>query len=689
MRRTLTLAALAAGGLLAAGASAPAALAADDCPNAAVRAQQMHASNLPNCFAFERITPNNKNGAFVQADAPMLADGSRVAVWSNVALFADDRNAAQQLGTATRGPDGWKIDILSNAPDWGQRRVTISTDGALWRARSEDYRTLLYATNHPLADGDGGGSPAALTNTSDLYLSRPVGPHVWVTAPASGSVPAGTQAGTTPRFWAADPDLKRVVFDTSRVLDPAVDSTSRPHLWLYEDGRPLDVVDRLPDGSVSTATQALSGTSADRQAAVRSSRDARRIVFVSSALHGGQHLYARIDAGLPSARTVLVSANAAGTPCSTAPTFGHITQDGRYVRFRCDAQLTPDAPTSGGMYVRDLDAGTVAYDDPQADRGPVVTYRFGEEWTRPEGTYRVDQSTLVPRQIYRTDLATNVRECVSCPLTGSPTVEPKYGGLPIGLGGGSGVTPEGLVTPDGEVVFVTAQALVPEDTNSFDDVYMWKDGRHFLISTGTAGNHVQFGGVSLDGTTITFSTTSSLVPDDRDGSSRDIYAAVRNGGFLWSGDGDECTSGCQGPAQLPAASTAPLSVGFVDAGNLDEHEETPIAVSGSRSVRGTSLKVKVRIPQAGRVTVSGSGLRATTRTLKRATTATMTVRLSTRAQRTLRRKGTVKVKGTVRFAAAEGPAQSKRVNLTFRQKTKKKQGSSRGVAPAPNGKVAR
>jgi hypothetical protein len=680
MRHAWTVAALAAGGLLAAGVAAPAAMAADDCPNAAVRAQQAHASSLPYCMAYERITPNDKNGAYLKADSPLKPDGSAVSVWSTVQLSDDDTGGLQQLGTAHRGADGWTIHMLSNSPEWGQRRVSSTVDVAWWLGLSEDFGTLLYRTNYPLAPGDDGGS--GFTNTPDFYLSRPDRPHLWVTAPVSGTVPTGAQTGSTPRIWRGSPDMERIVFDTTRVLDPDADATVRQHIWLFREGARLEAIDRLPDGSLSTATQVLSGTQADALAGARASKALESIVFLSSAWHGNQHVYARVGAGTPEARTVLVSADATGTPCPVAPTFDHVTENGRFVRFTCAAQLTPEAPPTGGAYVRDLVDGSVTYDEPAADRGsPAVRYRITGDWTRPEGTYRLERTgSGAAQQLYRTDLSTNVRECVSCPTDGStPTASSQVGGGSLGISGGAGITAENHVTPEGDVVFQTDQRLVPEDTNGMNDVYLWKDGRHHLLTTGTTVGDAQLGGVSLDGSTITIATVSSLVPEDQDRGARDIYAIVRGGGFLRSGAASECEVGCQGPAILPPAVIVPLSIGFAGGEHAEDDGDRvdPIVVSGSRSVRGSSVKVKVRVPGAGRVSLSGSGLRAVSRSLKRASSATLTVKLSARSQRLLKRRSSLRLRLTVRYASATGGTQSKRVTLTFRRKATKRKAASR------------
>jgi hypothetical protein len=113
------------------------------------------------------------------------------------------------------------------------------------------------------------------------------------------------------------------------------------------------------------------------------------------------------------------------------------------------------------------------------------------------------------------------------------------------------------ITDNGQaVVFSTSEGLVPRDGNGATDVYMWKNGRVSLISSGAAGNSVsEFGEFAIDrsGQDIYFVTAEALSPSDGD-AVRDVYDARVGGGFSFAGK-----ETCQGEACQPAGPAAPSS----------------------------------------------------------------------------------------------------------------------------------
>jgi hypothetical protein len=99
-------------------------------------------------------------------------------------------------------------------------------------------------------------------------------------------------------------------------------------------------------------------------------------------------------------------------------------------------------------------------------------------------------------------------------------------------------------------------------------------------------------------------------------------------------------------------------------------------VSGVRTVRGSKATVKVKVPAGGAVRVSGPGLQPASKTAKKAGSVAVVVRLSARAQRTLKRRHVVKVKATVRFTPTQGKVQSVGISMTFKTATATKKGRS-------------
>jgi hypothetical protein len=79
--------------------------------------------------------------------------------------------------------------------------------------------------------------------------------------------------------------------------------------------------------------------------------------------------------------------------------------------------------------------------------------------------------------------------------------------------------------------FTTSESLLPEDANGKLDVYESWHGTLGLVSPGDLPVRADFAGVSRDGRSAMFATNADLVPADRDGGARDLYAARLGGGF--------------------------------------------------------------------------------------------------------------------------------------------------------------
>ena len=84
---------------------------------------------------------------------------------------------------------------------------------------------------------------------------------------------------------------------------------------------------------------------------------------------------------------------------------------------------------------------------------------------------------------------------------------------------------ERRATPDGDAyAFSTNDQLVAADTDSASDAYVWRDGVHELVSTGTSTNSYARA-LSADGTRAVFSTADALTSADTD-TSEDFYVSA-------------------------------------------------------------------------------------------------------------------------------------------------------------------
>ena len=116
------------------------------------------------------------------------------------------------------------------------------------------------------------------------------------------------------------------------------------------------------------------------------------------------------------------------------------------------------------------------------------------------------------------------------------------------------------VSDDGDaIVFTTSEALSPGDGNGEPDIYLWRAGRVFLISTGSVGSaainvekHTPANiAISGSGRDIYFETPGALTPSDGDAAG-DVYDARIGGGFSFAAAA--VCSGEDGACQLHSSS---------------------------------------------------------------------------------------------------------------------------------------
>jgi hypothetical protein len=138
-------------------------------------------------------------------------------------------------------------------------------------------------------------------------------------------------------------------------------------------------------------------------------------------------------------------------------------------------------------------------------------------------------------EIYRYDANAHNLVCASCRQgKGGASAEAE---LLTYTGVLAGAPVEGMgevlnVTEDGSrVLFETREALVLGDTDGFNDVYEWHDGKVSLVSSGHSQSNDYLYAMTGDGRNVFFTTGDRLVSGDLTGESGSIYDARIGGGF--------------------------------------------------------------------------------------------------------------------------------------------------------------
>ncbi len=315
------------------------------------------------------------------------------------------------------------------------------------------------------------------------------------------------------------------------------------------------------------------------------------------------------------------------------------------------------------------------------------------------------------REFYRYAAATGDLNCVSCNPTGTPSSSnPSLTNSEIlSLAAGSGrspILPRNLSADGNRVFFQTPDPLVSRDTNGIggcaigrglqdpcQDVYEWEamgtgscnsasanGGCLYLLSAGQSAQSAFFADASADGGHAFIYENTPLVASDQD-QLYDIYDVVVDGGLAAQHQapvppcsGDACHGDPTPPSVLPVAG----SVTFAGPGNAPARPGVSVTakpkVTSSKTVRGSSGVLSVKVPSRGRVRVSGPGLRAASVAAGKAGTFKVKVVLSAKARRAWQKAHVLRVRAKVVFAPSSGASATATVTLTFRTVTTKKKG---------------
>jgi sugar lactone lactonase YvrE len=313
------------------------------CPNEAFRTG--FSANLPECRAYELVTPPNKDSA--QPDKSTGGNGAGELGLDET--LKDNRAAADTEGNGN-GLVFRAEDVLPGSPGAGQDYVTTRGSGG-WSSQNVFPPTDYYGNQCPttlLVGARGGAFSEDLSKTivtlqsagqpcgvdPELVSGEPRGPgleNLFVRDNATGTyqlidvTPEGV-APATPSLLGESPDFTRIVFSEQAQLTP---------------GAPAGVVDvyEWSAGHVVLATVLPDGTPVPGSFAGISA-DGSRVFFTA-----GGGLYARVDGS----ETVRLDASQAGG-AGGGGTFRKASHDGSVVLFSADASagLTSDTVPGSG-----------------------------------------------------------------------------------------------------------------------------------------------------------------------------------------------------------------------------------------------------------------------------------------------------------------------------------------------------
>jgi DNA-binding beta-propeller fold protein YncE len=678
---------------------------------------------LPNGRSWEQVTPVDKNDTEVQNEDSVgtgqpisIASPSGDAIAYGVAgsYPGADSNTRLSIFMSSRLPTSWETIGLNPPRD---PPAVLATQDVV--RVSEDLTHALVFSTRVLAPG----AQAGATNVYRVDAARKTYQFVLTLA----------DPNEVETFWflrGGSRDFGHLLLQSDQQLTPDA-SAGATHLYEWSAAAGLRQADVLPDGSSSPGTV----RHADSKQLQMSRDGSRIVFQTSGELYlridGTTTIPVSVsqrpgDPDTPLAvgiyklsrdgSTVIFTASCgpAGAICLTDDArpdredyysydiaTGHLTN--LTAGIHAGAPSDPQASTAVGVYAASDDGSTVYFglramanaDHSASTPDRLYVARHGEVHriddallpnstlqASPDGRYVLfttsrrltdDDNGGFP-QVYRYDADVRQWLCISCRPDGSRS---RASANPNGQGDLFGSADRMRnVLDNGRVFFQSFDALVPEDSNGRQDVYQWEDGRTSLISSGRSTSDSVFGDASVTGDDVYFQTRERLVGQDTDGYF-DMYNARVGGGLdTQKGPGPgvaPCVAdACQGAPSLPAAPAVAASVTFAgpfDAVGPVRRPAAKVRVSGS--VKGARATLKVKVPSAGRISASGPGLVTVRRSVTKAQTSTLTVRLGAKAARTLRVKGRLSVRIRVAFTPRSGPALRTSVALTFKAATPK------------------
>jgi hypothetical protein len=226
--------------------------------------------------------------------------------------------------------------------------------------------------------------------------------------------------------------------------------------------------------------------------------------------------------------------------------------------------------------------------------------------------------------------------------------------------------------------FDSSDALLPAATNGKQNVYEHEQdgagschqagGCLYLISTGNSSEDSLFEDASATGNDVFFTTDQQLLPQDVD-TARDLYDARVGGGIPEPSLTPPCTGeSCRPPASPVPPATVAASISFVGPGNANPTGTSSPGkvVLERKTIRGSTVTIRIKVPGAGRIAASGAGLQSVTRRVSEAGTYSLTIHLTTNEKKRVKRKHKVKLEIRVGYRSTAGATSTITVRLTAR-----------------------
>jgi hypothetical protein len=248
--------------------------------------------------------------------------------------------------------------------------------------------------------------------------------------------------------------------------------------------------------------------------------------------------------------------------------------------------------------------------------------------------------------------------CASCRPDGTPPMGAASFARPF-AGASDSRAPRTLSDDGSRVFFQTSDKLVPADVNgdqgckrtgggvtTCEDVYEYVNGAPHLLSPGreTLSYMVD---ASASGNDV-FIATSYPLTADAEGDSAAVYDARVDADTFRPASPSCQGEGCRGAGTSPGGAATAGTAGFKAAGRLGAQK--------SKTARAKQVSLRVSVPGAGLLKLSGKGLKAVKKKAVKGGVLTLKATLSASADKTRLKKGAFRTKARITFTPNAGTA---------------------------------
>jgi hypothetical protein len=594
---------------LCAAVAAPAALGAEACPNEQLRTGP--SVELPDCRAYELVSPDS-NHAHIDLGGASAEDGD--AMIYQAVDAPDNAQAGEPLNNHVRAErnalTGWSgVSLVPPllGPVTGYKSfetMAVSADFSSTVVQStQDLSGGPVPKGFKMYVGHPGGTYQLLTpigppNYSSFSAGNADFSHIYFT-PSAAQLPSDPIAGGNTYSWTQAGGLKLVGILPDGTAAPngvglagsiigSITTDANRALFLA-DGKLYVHIEGAPSVEVSATQRTIDpdpnpgpnlGVVApfSQQVSAGITASGSTVIFVAHSeltndANTGSSAGVATDAGadlysydLATGHLTDLTPDADPADAATGAnvlTVLKASPDGSYIYFTATGHLASGAmPGQESLYVWHegridfvADAEGLHVNFSEGERVPrSAVSRDGTRILFPTTTSLTgydnrDPSTGQPHvELFEATFGAGVT-CVSCREDGTPPIADSF--IPSGA--------SGLISDDGRrVFFASSDAVVPQASSGFKQVYEYENGKASLISWVGDTANAELNAASPSGDDVFFTGSDELVPSPNGGDSA-VFDARVGGGFPVVSRRECLGEACRGLLSSPPALDAPSS----------------------------------------------------------------------------------------------------------------------------------